>query len=1491
VAFRTIEVQLVAVATGFKAEMAAAAAEVRGFSGELVSMGMAGDRGVRQLGTELAGLGVALAGIDLLAGKAFVGFDQRMRNVASITQDGEKQFRSYEAAVLDISSTVPKSANDIAEGLYHVASAGFTGAAGIAVVQSSAKAAAAGLTDTTTAANAITGTLNAYGQSALNAGHISDVLFNTVRVGQTTFGTLAQQMGQFIGIAGQLHIPLEQVGAAFSTITVAGVPAEETGVALERVLLSLIHPTSALNDLYHQWGFETGQQAIAQLGLAGVIQKVTQAAGGNADKLFQLTGDVRGLRGMLALGANDGALFTQQLQQFGDVTGQTQKALEEQSKSLGYQLGIMKNELDDAGIALAKGFLGPAKATVGFIGDMAAGFSHLPAPMRDAVAIGSLLFVGLEAIGGAILYNSRVIGAVSTAWGAATKATRDKAAADALVVESSDAATASLNAESAALARNAAMSDSAAAAAPRAAGGISTLTASGAAGAAARPVQSVAMGATGAAALGGAEAGAATAGEGLALSLGSVATGVGVVVGALALGSIALAAFGHNARQAKSDQDALKDSAAAYVQGQAQQSAALILASSQFSDLLPKLRSYKLNVADTAEAIMGDKGAHDRLTDSMTKTLLVQRGGQLGAENYAKAHKDIADALAGHKVSEADLSLDIQLNSNLTAYQSEKAAQLIGRIQQLVAAHKIDTATARELAGALGQVNSGLVNQTESATADAEASLRDAQAKKMLQEAVGGMQSAMAAAGDPTAILSDAQSQLTTSTSGATKAAQEQLGVTKDQQTIANDAAQAVLDHARAELELERANHGVATAQRNVNDAQKAYNDLLSFGLAEEHEKLDISYQQSLLDQKDATVSLADAEKKLSDIRAGRVGMADSARPRAIADAQEAVSRAQLQVRSTALSATDAQRALNSDDAASRATKLADAEQKITDALLSQREANQQVSADQLAITQQQTKLAQGSQNAATAMGIAADKMAGSVGGAIGKVKLSYDQWTQAESDRAAKMKKWFGDITYLAATGHRDVANEMLKMGIDSADYAAEAVQRIKGGQGLGPLDDAMKQIASMSTADFSINWNNAMNAMPDIARLQGQNVVTALVTQLQAGTLSLKDIADLYAQLLAAGANAVIATFGGKPIVVSPGAAAQNYAPGTLGPFAGGQQAGQALPLYGKAGGGVEAHIANQPAILYGERETGGEAFIPRHGDRHKMAGVLATAASWHGYALVPTAEGHGLMPMASGGIPNPPLIPTPTGLEWFTMGANQDMTFMHDSVARLVTARRAATAPPSGAVPPGSLNDWINAAIAITGVPQSWAFGLYEIAQGESGGDPHSANDWDSNARAGNPSEGLMQTTISTFRGNALPGHGDIWNPVDNLIAAIRYIQGRYRDIGNVPGVRSLAAGGPYKPYRGGGLRDRFGVDVPVGVYDTGGYLPTGASIAVNNTGRPEAVGGGGGIAVYLTIPIARIDGNIDRPSLVAALREGTVPVVQAAMRQLVQEVRSR
>lgn len=117
-------------------------------------------------------------------------------------------------------------------------------------------------------------------------------------------------------------------------------------------------------------------------------------------------------------------------------------------------------------------------------------------------------------------------------------------------------------------------------------------------------------------------------------------------------------------------------------------------------------------------------------------------------------------------------------------------------------------------------------------------------------------------------------------------------------------------------------------------------------------------------------------------------------------------------------------------------------------------------------------------------------------------------------------------------------------------------------------------------------------------------------------------------------------------------------------------------------------------------------------------------------------------------------------------------------------------------------GYVRNWIAKAVALTGVPSSWIGPLSTIAMKESGGNPKAINLWDINAKSGIPSKGLMQTIGPTFNAHKMPGMDDIWNPVHNAAASIRYILSRYGSVFNVPGIKSMISGGAYRGYATGG-----------------------------------------------------------------------------------------
>lgn len=145
------------------------------------------------------------------------------------------------------------------------------------------------------------------------------------------------------------------------------------------------------------------------------------------------------------------------------------------------------------------------------------------------------------------------------------------------------------------------------------------------------------------------------------------------------------------------------------------------------------------------------------------------------------------------------------------------------------------------------------------------------------------------------------------------------------------------------------------------------------------------------------------------------------------------------------------------------------------------------------------------------------------------------------------------------------------------------------------------------------------------------------------------------------------------------------------------------------------------------------------------------------------------------------------------------------------RFLRLRRSALGAPAGSSqlikpgrePAGTQQQWIDEALRVLArhgydTRRINPADIAAIIQHESSGNPHAINLWDSNAAAGTPSKGLMQTIDTTFAAHSLPGYRNIWNPVDNIIAGVRYSIDRYGSLDNVPGIAQLRNGGSYIGY---------------------------------------------------------------------------------------------
>lgn len=116
----------------------------------------------------------------------------------------------------------------------------------------------------------------------------------------------------------------------------------------------------------------------------------------------------------------------------------------------------------------------------------------------------------------------------------------------------------------------------------------------------------------------------------------------------------------------------------------------------------------------------------------------------------------------------------------------------------------------------------------------------------------------------------------------------------------------------------------------------------------------------------------------------------------------------------------------------------------------------------------------------------------------------------------------------------------------------------------------------------------------------------------------------------------------------------------------------------------------------------------------------------------------------------------------------------------VTAMVPAHAATPSAPASVSHANNLDGWIaqaRAILAADGDRVPSAQSIKSRALTESSGNPRAENHWDANQALYGGTYGLLQTIKPTFNQWSLPGHKDILNPVDSIIAGVRYANARY------------------------------------------------------------------------------------------------------------------
>ena len=320
----TLVVKLVGDISGFSESMQSAGGTIKNVGKGLQDAG----------GWMTATVTAPLLGIGAAAIKSSVDLNSMMGNIQSLGLSQDRVV-GLKSSVQDLAIEMGKGTDDMADGLYQVVSAFGDTSDSVDILKNAAKTGAAGLATTTDALNLLATVTKGYGDESLDAQKkVSDLAFQTVNLGQTTFPELAASMGKVVPLASALGVSQEELFAQMATLTgVTGTAAEVT-TQLRATYQAILSPTKDMADSMLRVTSELDKQGkLAEGKFTDAWRAAKEHYGEAADKSRHLKEQLYALEDQMKA-ASGNSSYSDQLKALRLETEKSVLALKEQMQAI-----------------------------------------------------------------------------------------------------------------------------------------------------------------------------------------------------------------------------------------------------------------------------------------------------------------------------------------------------------------------------------------------------------------------------------------------------------------------------------------------------------------------------------------------------------------------------------------------------------------------------------------------------------------------------------------------------------------------------------------------------------------------------------------------------------------------------------------------------------------------------------------------------------------------------------------------------------------------------------------------------------------------------------------------------------------------------------------------------------------------------------------------------------------------------------------------------
>lgn len=342
-----------------------------------------------------------------LATKKAIDFDNGMRQVLSLLPHLSKDaFNKLRTDLLDFSKEIGKAPEEVVQSAYDALSAGVPEENLFEFLKVAGEGAVAGVTDLSTAVNGLTNVVNAYGQDMLSFQNASDIIFNTVKIGKSTYEELSSTLYNVIPIASSIGVKFEDIGAAVALMTSMGTPTAQATTQIRQALVELNSEGTAADITFRELAGTSFKEFIQEGGnLQEALQMMEESARANGKEISSMFSSVEAGSAALSLSGKNAQSFADVLEEMNNSAGATATAFKAIDDGAARQFERIKAEAEALVIELGNNLLPvveesllpffkdslipTAEKLINTIGALIGAFNNLPAPMQ-AVSAGTV---------------------------------------------------------------------------------------------------------------------------------------------------------------------------------------------------------------------------------------------------------------------------------------------------------------------------------------------------------------------------------------------------------------------------------------------------------------------------------------------------------------------------------------------------------------------------------------------------------------------------------------------------------------------------------------------------------------------------------------------------------------------------------------------------------------------------------------------------------------------------------------------------------------------------------------------------------------------------------------------------------------------------------------------------------------------------------------------------------------------------------------------